>query len=179
MKFEVCEHSLSFLHTHTVRAVALEIGTAGSASLISNIHWKSGHPVSLISNVGSPKNVLRRLRRRRNRVAENRKSGAVAVSVASVGYNTSTVKSLRRPTCAPTFIMAWRDKARAFAAGGSAVVGATELQRRGEARRPTRACRVPKCENFFARLRRAVSLISNNNKKFLKISVSQFPRPDF
>ena len=25
--------------------------------------------------------------------------------------------------------MAWRDKARAFAAGGSAVVGATELQR--------------------------------------------------
>ena len=25
--------------------------------------------------------------------------------------------------------MSWRDKARAFAAGGSAVVGATELQR--------------------------------------------------
>ena len=42
----------------TVRAVVLEIGTAGSVSLNSNIHRKSGHPVSLISNLGSPKNFL-------------------------------------------------------------------------------------------------------------------------
>ena len=99
----------------------------------------------------------------------------------------------------------WRDKARAFAAGGSAVVGATELQRllvltdqlpklssellakaeskvdalRSELKRliVRREDAIPK--NFFARLWRAVSLISNSNKKFLKISVSQFPRPDF
>ena len=58
----------------TVRAVALEIGTAGSVSLISNIHWKSGHPVSLISNLGSPTFFLRRLRRR-NRVAEHARGG--------------------------------------------------------------------------------------------------------
>ena len=33
----------------------MEIGTAGSVSLISNIHWKSGYPVSLISNLDRPK----------------------------------------------------------------------------------------------------------------------------
>ena len=61
----------------TVRAVVLEIGTAESVSLISKNHWKSGHPVSLISNLGSPNCFLRRQRRRQRGLPKTESQSSV------------------------------------------------------------------------------------------------------
>ena len=61
----------------TVQAVALEIGTAESVSLISKNHWKSGHPVSLISNLGSPNSFLRRQRRRQRGLPKTESQSSV------------------------------------------------------------------------------------------------------
>ena len=74
----------------TVRAVVLEIGTAGSVSLNSNIHRKSGHPVSLISNLGSPKKFLF--------ATPGGRGGQIQIPLISI-----------------PLLMAWRDKACAFA----------------------------------------------------------------
>ena len=131
---------------HTVRAVVLEIGSAGSVSLISNIHRKSGHPVSLISNLESPKTFLRHTRavKSRSRSSANQGQGVALGCEGSEGE-----AQQGDPTSCESMH---------YAQPGSWA----QARPRGEARRESSVCRrVPNAENFFARLWRTVSLISN------------------